>query len=121
MNSFLLKTSPFFFIYYLYRIESKERICITMYNNTYFTVMFLNINQWLLFGAVILLGASMFIEPRYRKMIRRKMKIEKRSATVMETVSLAAIHYAAYVAIAIEVIVFVVAMFKASGAITSML
>ncbi len=92
-----------------------------MYNNTYFTIMILSINQWLMFGAVILLGASLFIEPRYRKSIRRKMRVEKRSATMAETMTLAVVHYAAYVAIVIEVIVFVAAMFKASAEIRGML
>lgn len=83
--------------------------------------MILSVNQWLLFGAVILLGASLFIEPRYRKTIRKKMRAEKRSATMAETMTLAVVHYAAYVAIAVEIIVFVAAMFKASATIRGML
>lgn len=92
-----------------------------MYNNVYFTVAIMSINQWVLFGSMIALGVSLIVEPRYRKSIRRKMRMEKRGASTMEVITLASIHYMAYVAIVIEVLVFAYAFFTASNTIKSML
>lgn len=75
-----------------------------------------------LFGAVILLGASLYIglDIGSRSEERCGLK-KKRSATMAETMTLAMVHYAAHTSIIIEVIVFAAAMFKASATITSML
>lgn len=92
-----------------------------MYNDVYFTFISLYVDKTILSVSLITLCISIIAALLYKAFVIHRMRINKRSATIVECVSLLVMYAIIFGSLILGIIAVIVAMVKASNALTMIL